>query len=98
MTCDWSNINVKCPTCHKHGVIQFVQVSADGELNFVAYCAACAILIQWRVFASQLAHLALMNDLKVNQPKPLALPTPLYTADDQQFFRDNGIQGEDRAA
>lgn len=105
MTCDWCNVEVKCPTCRKHGVLQFVQVSGDGEFRFTAFCQGCQIIIQWKVFSSQLIYMATMNDVEasrkqgenINHPQPLQLPAPLYTVEDQKFFRDMKIGEEDAA-
>jgi hypothetical protein len=72
-----------CPVCHKDCELQKLLFSADSELEFIFMCLDCKRLVQWKVFATALAHRALMNDMEKTHKKevqtgpikpPLQLP------------------------
>jgi hypothetical protein len=95
----WYGINLQCGVCKNDTVLQAAGYSADGEMSFTFYCTTCKEAKQWRVFASQLCHMALLNDAcsvkRHQQPRPLIPPVKpppeKMTKEDRKMFHDYGI-------
>ena len=96
----WWGISLSCPKCKADTTLQLMAYSADGEFRLTFYCVDCRETIQWRVFASQLAHRAMLNDMEKQTPivpatrvlRPPILPKPeKVTEDDRKFLEDFGI-------
>ena len=77
MQMTWWGANLLCPKCNKDTTLQLCNFSADGELMFVFYCTTCKELIHWRIFASSLAHRALVQDINREKNKQLAPSKPV---------------------
>jgi endogenous inhibitor of DNA gyrase (YacG/DUF329 family) len=103
----WSKCGILCPECKQQVQLDDIASSADGELRISGICPKCKERVNWRVFASQLAHQALCNDLAREQQTPnpgkrvppqplqppLALPAPppKLTAQDIRQLRSWAI-------
>ena len=83
-TMSWWGYPILCPKCQKAPTLQSFEFSADGECRLTYACTTCKQDIYWKVFASQLQHIARSNDLEKHCRKchkgvvtaPLALPKP----------------------
>jgi len=100
----WYGVCVPCHKCKKETTIQACSFSADSEFRFTCYCFDCQEVIVWRVFASQLAHKALVSDMEKQTPivpatrvlRPPILPKPeKVTEEDKKFLHDFGIDPEE---
>lgn len=106
ITTRWWNIEAQCNECKVSCTLQEALFSADGELTYIFQCPKCKTLVRWTLFASALAHRALMQDFhaKTNakpcvqapaQPitPPLALPAPpiTLTKQDERQLHSWGI-------
>ena len=95
------HVKLTCLKCSSDVVLQACQFSSDGELKFTFYCFDCKQVWLYRVFASQLVSMALVNDVEEyvksrNEPgrpvrPPLLTPPPLFTEEDKKLERDMGI-------
>lgn len=100
MDIGWYLVHIPCPMCKGEFTdIMSASYAADGELKFSRYCATCKETISWRVFASQLAHRALCNDLEKDGKPPLkTLEMPRQpeklTENDRKLERSMGIEPE----
>ena len=100
-------VDVFCPKCKKSATLQLVLFSADGELKMTYFCFGCREALEYRTFASALAHRALLNDIDAERKEtkrkreerggrpplepPLAVPPPAITDEDRKWEREMGI-------
>jgi hypothetical protein len=98
----WSKCGILCPDCHQQVQLDDIASSADGELRISGICPKCKERVNWRVFASQLAHQALCNDItRCHKPNtipvsrrlapPLAIPLEKISEDDKKLLHEFGI-------
>ena len=96
----WWSASCTCPECKVECTLQVAFFKADGQFQFTYWCSKCKELYNWEVYASQVAHQALMNDMEkarkappTIQPvqPPLRLKPPLMTEQDRKFEKDIGI-------
>ena len=96
----WWGTFLHCPECKSECILQLMFFAADGELQFKYWCPKCKEIYQWDVYATQLAHQALLNDMendRKNPPTiqpvkpPLRLKPPLMTEEDKKDAHDMGI-------
>ena len=96
----WWGTSCICPECKVDCTLQVVFFAADGQLQFTYWCPKCKEILRWEVYATQLAHQALLNDMKkarkappTIQPvqPPLRLKPPLLTEKDKKDAHDMGI-------
>ena len=101
MTARWWNIDAQCNECNVSCKLQEALFSADGELTFIFQCPKCKTLVRWTVFATALAHRAIMQDFhaKTNTERtpaqpPLTLPPPppKLTAQDMRDLQKWAIE------
>jgi hypothetical protein len=69
MDTSWYPIAVPCPKCEKITVVFRVTYSADGELRFDCFCKDCKLNLEWKTYASQLAHSANCYDFETHLEK-----------------------------
>ena len=76
ITTRWWNIEAQCNECKVSCTLQEALFSADGELTYIFQCPKCKTLVRRTLFASALAHRALMQDFhaKTNQPNTPVQP------------------------
>jgi hypothetical protein len=103
MKMQWWGCMLTCPECKGETILQLVLFSADGQIQLSYWCPKCKEIYRWDVFATQLAHQALMNDMekaRKNPPTiqpvqpPLRLKPPLITDQDRNFAHGFGIDLE----
>ena len=96
----WWSASCTCPECKVECTLQVSFFKADGQLQFTYWCHKCKELYNWEVYASQVAHQALMNDMEkarkaplTIQPvqPPLRLKPPLVSDKDKKDAHDMGI-------
>ena len=96
----WWGTSCICPECKVDCTLQVVFFAADGQLQFTYWCPKCKEILRWEVYATQLAHQALLNDMKkarkaplTIQPvqPPLRLKPPLISDQDKEDAHDMGI-------
>jgi hypothetical protein len=73
----WWGAAVQCQTCDIPANINGLNFSADGELAITARCPKCQRDFFWKVFASALAHRALLNDMTAHKVEKLVRNSPL---------------------
>jgi len=96
----WWGAVCTCPECKVECTLQVAFFKADGQLQYTYWCPKCKEIYNWEVYASQVAHQALMNDMEkarkappTIQPvqPPLRLKPPLLTEKDKKDAHDMGI-------
>ena len=95
----WHTATLECPQCKAPCVLQLAAFSADSEISFQFTCPKCNEIFTWRVYASALAHKALMNDFMCEKVKrliePLAeAPKRVFTDDDLAELKELHILDE----
>ena len=102
----WCKIGILCPDCKQQVKLDDVAASADSELRISGICPKCKERVNWRVFASQLAHQALCNDIarchtspvipvSRHLTPPLAIPPEKRTEADKKLLKEFGICPDD---
>jgi hypothetical protein len=106
----WWGVHVSCPQCKGDTTLQLAFFSSDGEMKFTFYCPTCKELLNWNVYASALAHMALRNDLqkdklttpvKLHPGKPVKPPLQLpriaehLTVNDTKWLREMNVDPEE---
>jgi len=104
----WSKVGILCPDCKQQVKLDEAAVSADSEFRFSGLCPKCKERVIWRVFAGQLIHQALCNDIarchtspvipvSRRLTPPLAIPPEKISDDDRKLLEEFGICPDDPA-
>ena len=96
----WWGCSLTCPECNIETVLGSFAFSADGGLQMAYECSKCKRKYKWEIFATQLAHKALLNDIEKARRAPqtvqavrppLLLKLPLMSEQDKKDAHDMGI-------
>lgn len=94
MQMKWYGVARKCAECDTDSNLYEVAFSSDSELRFAFVCPKCKKSFGWRVFASQLAHDALIRDLSkchtgkvIPAEAPAVIRTEDFTEEDLKLFK-----------
>ena len=103
----WWSVEVQCQTCKVPADINGVNFSADSEIAICVTCPKCKESFRWHIFATALAHRALVNDLMNEKVEKLVRATPLrpplslpatperLTVRDAKWLKEMNVDPED---
>ena len=103
MKMSWWGASCQCQECNSDTILQMVMFASDGQFRFIYWCQRCKDTRMWDVYASQIAHQALLNDLEKARKAsptvkplkpPLQIKPPLMTDKDKKDAHDMGINLE----
>ena len=63
----WYSASLICPKDNAPCILRITAYSADGEIHFGFQCPICNENFVWQIFATSLAHQALIQDLEARR-------------------------------